>query len=241
MDGFGMFSTEQNSKKTPLARSSTRAGIRWLGDRVLQSDAYCRFEADTYMMIDDIRVRDALTNSWIVNNPPLAHLARPADTLVFARDTQFNLVAAGAPWSGVTVTVTAGRTLNTGVAFGENDPLAGSYILRVLPVRIWDDVAASDPDANVSGTGPWTVTLNVLLQYGATDAAGIPSQTVELDADYGASWADGTAGRIYAVSGSPFTSNGLKSADRQPARGQLPLRHPRDRRAGRAVHLRLAR
>lgn len=187
----------------------------------LQADAYCRFEADIYNMVDDMRVRDRTVNAWIINNPALAHLARPADTLVFARGTVFRLEAFGAPFNGNDVTVTANKTLNNVKTYTQTDPFAGTYNLNVLPVRIWDDPAASDPHQNVSGNNPWTVTLNFLLQYGATNAAGTPSQTVQLDADYGAAWNDGTAGRIYNVPGSPFTVNGLKSVavniNNQPA------------------------
>jgi hypothetical protein len=79
--------------------------------------------------------------------------------------------------------------------------------LNVLPVRVFDDPAQSDPDANVTAVaGGWNVVLNFLLQYGA------PNYTVELDGDWGAAWNDGTAGRIYAVPGSPFAAAGLKSA-----------------------------
>jgi hypothetical protein len=103
--------------------------------------------------------------------------------------------------------VDAGRKLNTNqtsitLTLSGGGGTAG---VQVVPVRVQDDPDATDPDVNISGTDPWTATLNFLLQYGTAP------YTVQLDADYGTSWNDGTPGRVYSISGSPFAAPGLLS------------------------------
>jgi hypothetical protein len=172
----------------------------------LQADAFCRFESDARPMVPGVLYgfNDVTAGAPIVP-VVLDPLARPFDALALARGTVFNARDALANVSA-NVTVGAGRVLNGATSL--NLPLgAGSLNLNVLPVRVFDDPAQSDPDANVTAVaGGWNVVLNFLLQYGA------PNYTVELDGDWGAAWNDGTAGRIYAVPGSPFAAAGLKSA-----------------------------
>lgn len=175
----------------------------------LQADAYCRFETRTnwgaaplYGMADF----DLL--AWI-SLPTLDPRSQPWNTMVYARGTNFFLQTADASVSPV-VNVAAGRQLDAGggpvgavnfATAGGGGPYNGSF--NVLPVRVYDDPAASDPDANVTrlaGAPPlWDVVVNFLLQYGAGP------YTVELDSDYNGTWASPPAGRVIQIDGDPAT------------------------------------
>lgn len=175
----------------------------------LQADAYCRFETRTgWGNAPLYGMADADLLAWITL-PSLDPRSQPWNTMVYARGTNFFLQTADVSVSP-TVNVTAGQQLDAGAGassavnfntFGGGGPYSGSF--NVLPVRVYDDPAASDPDANVSRLGgiptDWDVVVNFLLQYG------VPNYTVELDTDWGGAWNDGTAGRVYQIDGDTGT------------------------------------
>jgi hypothetical protein len=188
---------------------------------ILQPDAYCRFEAEPGAGLSaDYGCFDATAGSWIIiPGFPFGRepQARPHDTFAFARGTVFQ-VSDGGNYSD-DVAVEPGRLLNgTGYPGALSVPLGlSSLTLRPLPVRVVDDPAQADPGqpgAAASGSGPWTVPLEFLLQYGNDP------WTIDLDADYGASWDDGTPGRVYAVetTGTP----GLQFVDQPIPAAQPP-------------------
>lgn len=175
----------------------------------LQADAYCRFETRTnWGPGPQYGMADADLLGWITL-PALDPRSQPWNTAVYARGTNFFLQTTDVSVSPV-VNVAAGRQLDAGLGAGPAvnfnttggaGPYNGSF--NVLPVRVYDDPAASDPDANVNRIGgfpaQWDVTVNFLLQYG------VPNYTVELDTDWGGAWNDGTAGRVYQIDGDTGT------------------------------------
>lgn len=187
---------------TVLGDYFTQAGLV----NTLDSDAYCRFEADASLTSFRYGYIERPSGSWIVPViPGLDNNAKPFNTAAFARGTIFQ-VSNTESGSTVDISVDAGQLLDgvTSITHSFTPPGSGEITLNVLPVRVWDDPAASDPDANITVTGTgWDVVINFLLQYGNAP------YTVELDTDYGAAWDDGTAGRVHTLSGSPFTSPGL--------------------------------
>ena len=191
----------------------------------LQADAYCRIEADLSLMTVSCRARDEAGPTWFVFNPPMPPGSDPYLALVIARGITFTLrndILTPA-WNSQPLTITPGRTINNLTSVSQTSPIFGTYRLTVLPVRSWDDNAAADPGGSITITaGGWDVDLNFLLQYGVTNAAGLSNLTVELDADYGSAWNDGTPGRTFAVPGSPFTSTGLKNATLSIPSASLP-------------------
>jgi hypothetical protein len=170
----------------------------------LQADAFCRFESDARAMgAMTYGFFDVATGGVIVPvvlNPA----ARPYDAAALARGIVF-YAQDGAFNTSANVTVGAGQVLN-GAATVALPLGVGSMNLNVLPVRVFDNPALSDPDANVSSVaGGWNVICNFLIQYGTAN------YTVQLDGDWGGAWNDGVAGRIYAVPGSPYAAPGVQS------------------------------
>ncbi len=170
----------------------------------MQADAYCRFESEALAMgAVNYGFVDATTAGVIVPGV-LNPAARPYDALALARGTVFFARDAALNNSG-NVTVGAGQQLNGATSL--NLPLGlGALNLNVLPVRVFDNPALSDPHSNVSQAGSsWNVICNFLIQYGTAN------YTVQLDSDWGGAWNDGVAGRIRAVPGSPYGAPGVQS------------------------------
>jgi hypothetical protein len=136
---------------------------------------------------------------------PLDRTAQPWDVLTLGENQTFRLQDSVGNTTG-TFTADPGHLLSGGSSVNLTfSGGAGPVSLRVATVRVFDDPDSADPDTLVTGSDPWSVTLNFLLQYGT------PNYTVQLDADYGSSWNDGTPGRIYNVTGSPYAAPGLVS------------------------------
>ncbi len=180
----------------------------------LQADAYCRFETRAnWGSSPQYGLADLDLLQWIAL-PMLDPRAQPWNTFALARGTDFYLQTTDISASPF-VSVTAGQLLDAGLgpvtdvpfnAVGGGGPYNGSF--NVLPVRIFDDPAQSDPLDNVAQVADgWEVTVNFLLQYGAGP------YTVELDTDYDGAWDSPLAGRVYQIDGDPAAAGMQQFSD----------------------------